>query len=139
MGKYLKKVLKRFWPYIKEYKLQYLLVLFGIILTVAATTATAHIMKPLMDDMFIDRKEEMLYLIPIGLIGIYLLKAIGRYIQSVYMSHIGQHIISRFREILLSKIINSDMSYLYKNRSGELISRVVNDIGRIEYFVSNML
>lgn len=135
----MKKVLKRFWPYIKEYKLQYFLVLFGIILTVAATTATAHIMKPLMDDMFIDKKEEMLYLIPIGLIGIYVLKAVGRYIQSVYMSHIGQHIISRFREILLRKIISLDMGFLYKNRSGELISRVVNDIGRIEYFVSNML
>jgi subfamily B ATP-binding cassette protein MsbA len=135
----LKKVLKRFWPYIKEYKLQYLLVLFGIILTVAATTATAHIMKPLMDDMFISRKKEMLYFIPIALICIYLVKAIGRYIQSVYMNYIGQHIMSRFREILLSKIISLDMSFLYKNRSGELISRVVNDIGRIEYFVSNML
>ncbi|WP_321778857.1 ABC transporter ATP-binding protein [Sulfurimonas sp.] len=135
----MKKVLKRFWPYIKEYRLQYLLVLFGIILTVAATTATAHIMKPLMDDMFIDRKEEMLYLIPIGLTGIYFVKAIGRYIQSVYMNYIGQHIMSRFREILLSKIISLDMSFLYKNRSGELISRVINDIGRIEYFVSNML
>ncbi|WP_294961825.1 ABC transporter transmembrane domain-containing protein [Sulfurimonas sp.] len=135
----MKKVLKCFWPYIKEYKLQYLLVLFGIILTVAATTATAHIMKPLMDDMFISRKKEMLYFIPIALIGIYLVKAIGRYIQSVYMNYIGQHIMSRFREILLSKIISLDMSFLYKNRSGELISRVVNDIGRIEYFVSNML
>ncbi|PHQ65685.1 MAG: ABC transporter permease [Sulfurimonas sp.] len=139
VGKYLKKVLKRFWPYIKEYKPQYLLVLFGIILTVSATTATAYIMKPLMDDMFISRKEEMLYLIPLGLIGIYFFKAIGRYIQSVYMNYIGQHVISRFREILLSKIISLDMSFLYKNRSGELISRVVNDIGRIEYFVSNML
>nr|WP_321266190.1 ABC transporter ATP-binding protein [uncultured Sulfurimonas sp.] len=135
----MKIVLKRFWPYIKEYKLQYLLVLFGIILTVAATTATAHIMKPLMDDMFIDKKEEMLYLIPIGLTAIYVLKALGRYIQSVYMNYIGQHIVSRFREILLSKIISMDMGFLYKNRSGELISRVVNDIARIEYFVSNML
>ena len=135
----MKKVLKRFWPYIKEYKLQYLLVLFGIILTVAATTATAHIMKPLMDDMFINQKEEMLYLIPIGLSGIYFLKGVGRYIQSVYMNYIGQHIVSRFREILLDKIISMDMAFLYKNRSGELISRVVNDIARIEYFVSNML
>jgi len=31
------------------------------------------------------------------------------------------------------------MSFLYTNRSGELISRVTNDIGRIQYFVSNML
>lgn len=135
----MKKVFKRFWPYIKEYKLYYLLVLFGIILTVGATVATAQIMQPLMDEMFINKKEEMLYLIPIGLIGIYFFKAIGRYIQSVYMNYIGLHVVTRFREILLDKIINLDMTFLYLNRSGELISRVTNDINRIQYFVSNML
>ncbi len=129
----------RYLPYIKEYKLQYFLVLIGIVLTVVATTATAHIMKPLMDELFIERKEEMLYLIPLGLIGIYIVKAIGRYVQSVYMKYIGQHIVTRFREMLLEKIINLDMSFLYTNRSGELISRVTNDINRIQYFVSNML
>jgi subfamily B ATP-binding cassette protein MsbA len=135
----LKTIFKRYWPFIKEYKLQYLLVLVGIILTVAATTATAHIMKPLMDEMFIAKKEEMLLYIPLGLIGIYLLKAVGRYIQSVYMNYIGLHIVTRFREMLLEKIISLDMTFLYLNRSGELISRVTNDISRIEYFVSNML
>ncbi|MCD6433069.1 MAG: ATP-binding cassette domain-containing protein [Sulfurimonas sp.] len=135
----MRKVLKRFWPYIKEYKFYYSLVLVGIILTVSATLATAHIMKPLMDDLFISRKEEMLHLIPIALIGIYFAKAVGRYIQSVFMNYIGQHIMARFREILLHKIISLDMGFLYKNRSGELISRVINDIAKIEYFVSNML
>jgi len=135
----LKKIFKRYWPYIKEYKLQYLFVLAGIILTVAATTATAQIMKPLMDDMFIARKEEMLYIIPIALIVIYFLKAVGRYVQSVFMNYIGQHIVTRFRELLLEKIIHLDMTFLYLNRSGELISRVTNDINRIQYFVSNML
>jgi len=135
----LKKIFKRYWPYIKEYKLQYLFVLVGIILTVAATTATAQIMKPLMDEMFIAKKEEMLYIIPIALIAIYFLKAIGRYVQSVFMNYIGQHIVTRFRELLLDKIIHLDMTFLYLNRSGELISRVTNDINRIQYFVSNML
>ena len=135
----MKKIFKRYMPYIKEYKLQYFLVLIGIVLTVTATTATAQIMKPLMDKMFIARQEEMLYFIPIALIGIYLIKAIGSYVQSVYMSYIGQHIVTRFREMLLDKIISLDMTFLYLNRSGELISRVTNDIGRIQYFVSNML
>ncbi|MDD3442345.1 MAG: ABC transporter transmembrane domain-containing protein [Sulfurimonas denitrificans] len=130
---------KRYLPYIKEYKKEYFLVVIGMLFTVAATTATAHIMKPLMDEMFIEKKEEMLYLIPLGLIGIYFFKSIGRYIQSVYMTYIGQHIVSRFREMMLEKIINFDMMYLYQNRSGELISRVTNDIDRIRYFVSNML
>ncbi len=135
----MKNIYKRYLPYIKEYKLQYIYVLVGIVLTVVATTATAQIMQPLMDDMFIKRDEKMLYLIPLGLIGIYFIKALGRYVQSVYMNYIGMHIVSRFREILLEKIIGSDMSFLYLNRSGELISRVTNDIGRIQYFVSNML
>jgi len=135
----MKKIFKRYWPYIKEYKLYYFLVIIGILLTVSATTATAHIMKPLMDEMFIEKKEEMLYLIPFGLIMIYFVKAIGRYIQSVFMQYIGQHIVTRFREMLLAKIISLDMTYLYLNRSGELISRVTNDINRIQYFVANML
>ena len=130
---------KRYWPYIKEYKFYYLLVLIGIVLTVSATTATAHIMKPLMDDMFIKKDKTMLYLIPLGLVSIYFVKAIGRYIQSVFMNYIGQHIITRFREMLLEKIISLDMTYLYLNKNGELISRATNDIGRIQYFVSNML
>ncbi len=134
----MKQTFKRFWPYLKGYKLQYFLVFIGIILTVSATAATAHIMKPLMDDMFIARDENMLYIIPLSLIGIYFVKAIGRYIQSVYMKYIGQHIVTRFRTILLSKIISLDMSFLYVNRSGELISRITNDINRIQYFVANM-
>ena len=133
------EIIKRFWPYIKEYKLYYMLVVFGGILIVISTAATAHIMKPLMDDMFIAKDEKMLYLIPLALIGIYFTKAVGKYIQSVFMQHIGQSIITRFREILLHKIISLDMEYLYTNRSGELISRITNDITRIQFFVSNML
>ena len=138
-GDNLKKILKRYLPYLKNYKFQYFLVFIGILLTVSATVATAQIMQPLMDDLFISKKEEMLVYIPLLLLGIYFIKAIGRYIQSVYMNYIGQHMVTRLREILLEKIISLDMAFLYTNRSGELISRVTNDISRIQYFVSNML
>ncbi len=116
-----------------------MLVVFGGLLIVISTAASAQIMKPLMDDMFIAKKKEMLYLIPLGLIGIYFTKAVGKYIQTVFMEYIGQSIVTRFRELLLSHIISQDMSFLYVNRSGELISRVTNDIGRIQTFVANML
>lgn len=116
-----------------------MLVIFGAILIVISTAATAHIMKPLMDEMFINKKKEMLYLIPLGLIAIYMVKSIGKYIQTVFMEYIGQSIVTRFRELLLEKMVSLDMQFLYVNRSGELISRVTNDIGRIQYFVSNML
>lgn len=132
-------IYKRYWPYIKGYKFQYVMVLVGILLTVTATAGTAHIMQPLMDNMFINKEEHMLYLIPILLIGIYILKSIGRYLQAVYNTYIGLHIVSRLRENLLDKIVHMDMQFLYTNRSGELISRLTNDIARIQYFVSTMM
>jgi subfamily B ATP-binding cassette protein MsbA len=135
----LRETLRRYWPYLKNYKFYYFLVFIGIILTVTATAATAQIMQPLMDEMFIERDETMLIYIPLSLIGIYAIKSIGRYLQSVYMSYIGLHVISLLRETLLEKMLYLDMEFLYKNRSGDLISRITNDITRIQYFVSNML
>jgi subfamily B ATP-binding cassette protein MsbA len=135
----LKSTLKRYIPLLKDYKLQYFFVLIGIVLVVGATMATAHIMKPLMDDMFISKKESMLILIPLMLIGIYVVKSIGRYIQSVATAYIGGSIIAKLRDLLLTKMINLDIAYLHKNRSGEMISRITSDADRIRYFVSNML
>ncbi|MCI4406372.1 MAG: ATP-binding cassette domain-containing protein [Sulfuricurvum sp.] len=130
---------KRFWPYIREYKFQFFMVLIGIIFTVSATAATAHIMKPLMDNMFIKKEARMLYIIPLLLIGIYIIKSAGRYIQAVFNTYIGLHIVSKIREELLTKMVYMDMQFLYANRSGELISRITNDINRIQYFVSSMM
>jgi len=135
----LTKIFKRYWPYLKEYKFYYFIVLIGILLTVAATAATAQIMKPLMDDMFIARDPDMLLYIPLMLVAIYFAKSLGRYLQSVYMNYIGLSMVTRLREVLLEKILYLDMKMLYANRSGEMISRVTNDIGRVQYFVSNML
>ncbi len=135
----MRATLRRYWPYLRNYKFYYFLVFIGIVLTVSATAATAHIMQPLMDKMFIERDKEMLLYIPLGLIGIYVVKSVGRYIQSVYMSYIGLHVISLLRERLLEKMLYLDMEFLYTNRSGDLISRITNDITRIQYFVSNML
>ena len=134
----MKNILKRYLPYILEYKFQYFIVFVGVILTVISTAGSAYIMKPMMDEMFVAKNKSMMYIIPVSLVLIYIVKSIGRYIQSVYMAYIGNHIVSRFREMLLEKIISADMEFLYINRSGELISRITNDVTRVQYFVSNL-
>jgi subfamily B ATP-binding cassette protein MsbA len=135
----LKNAFKRYWPYIQNFRLHYFWVFIGIILTVSATSATAYIMKPMIDDMFIQKNSAMLIVIPLGLIGIYVIKSVGRYIQSVNTNYIGLHIVTQLRAVLLEKILYMDMRYIHANRSGEMISRITNDNSRVQYFVSNML
>ena len=135
----MKATFRRYKPYYKDYKLQFLFVVIGILLTVTATAALAKAMGILVDEVLIDKDEYMLMLFPLFVIGIYTIKSVGRYVQSVSMSYIGQHIITRLRELLLDKILHMEMGFLHENRSGELISRVTSDIARVQYFVSTML
>jgi len=124
-----KKILKRYLPFMVQYKVQYLLVLIGIILTVLSLAGTAYIMKPMMDDMFIAKKESYIVFIPVALVVLYVVKSLGRYLQTVYMAYIGTHIIALLREKMLLKIISLDMSFLYINKSGELISKLQMMLG----------
>ena len=135
----MKETLKRYWPLLREYKFYYFIVFIGILLTVSATAATAQIMQPLMDDMFIKRDPKMLVYIPLMLIGIYVAKSTGRYLQSVYMNYIGLSMVTRLRALLLEKMLHLDMQKQLESRSGEMIARITGDIGRVQYFVSNML
>lgn len=135
----MRKTFKRYWPYLKHYKIYYFIVFIGITLTVVSTVATAQIMQPLMDKMFIEKDPEMLVFIPLMMIAIYVVKSLGRYLQSVYMNYIGLSMVTRLRSLLLDQMLHLDMAFLHANRSGELISRITNDINRVQYFVSNML
>ncbi len=135
----MKNAFRRYWPYIRDFKRRYFWVLIGILLTVSATSGTAYIMKPMIDTMFIEKNASMLLWVPLGLIAIYIVKSTGRYIQSVNTYYIGLHIISQLRAVLLRKMLFMDMRIIYSNSSGEMISRISNDIGRVQYFVSNML
>ncbi len=132
-------VLKRYLPYLKNYKLYFFFVFIGIVMTIAANVAMAQIMQPMMDRLFIAKQKEMLVIVPLLMLGIFVLKGVGRYIQSVFTSFIGQQIVTQFRSLVVAKMLRLDMEYINSARSGEMISRVMNDIGRIQYFVSLML
>ncbi len=132
-------VLKRYFPYLRNYKFHFVFVFVGILMTIAANVAMAHIMKPMMDELFIAKQKEMLVIVPFLMLGIFVLKGVGRYIQSVFTTYIGQQVITRFRSLVVEKMLQFDMEYINSVRNGEMISRIMNDITRIQYFVSLML
>jgi subfamily B ATP-binding cassette protein MsbA len=135
----MKTTIKRFVPYFKNYKPQFIFLLIGLILTALGTVGSAHIIKPILDDIFIDKNEIMLYIVPFMLIGIYAIKGVGRYIQGYFTNYIGQDIIKDLRNNLLKNILHLDFDYFNKTSSGDLISRISNDIMRVQFVAANMI
>lgn len=131
--------IKQYLPYYKNYKLYFLFAFIGLILVSLGTASTAYIIKPLIDDIFVNKDKDMLAIIPFIIIGIYGAKGIGRYIQAYYITYIGQDIIRLVRDKLLKHILHLDLVFFNSKHGGELISRIINDINRIQQAVSNQI
>jgi len=135
----IKQFFKRFVPYFKDYKLQFFYSIVGMILAASGSALSAYIIKPVLDDIFIDKNEHMLYLLPFGLVFIYFIKSIGKYVQVYFASYIGLDIVKRLRNSMLHKILSFEMDFFHKYPSGELISRSINDIERVKLVVSDII
>jgi subfamily B ATP-binding cassette protein MsbA len=122
-----------------DYKREFFLAILGMIAVAIGTTLTAHILKPVLDELFINKDKEMLKLIPPMIIAVFMLKSIGRFVQTYYTVYIGDDIIRKLRDRLSLHIMHQDMAYLNSMRSGELLSRITNDLNRIQQVVSTMI
>ncbi len=135
----MKELLKQYLPYLVGYKRQFFFAILGMIAVAIGTAGTAQLIKPVLDDVFINKDKEMLLLMPFFLVGVFALKGIGKYIQTYYTSYIGQDVVRKLRDQLVSHLTYLDMAFFKKTHSGEILSRVTNDIARIQIVVANII
>ena len=133
------QILKRFSPFFKDFKVQFFFAIIGMILAALGTAGLSYILEPTMDGVFVEKGENYLKLIPFAIIAIFLAKSLGNFMQTYFTGYIGQNVVRIFREKILSTLIYLDMSFFHKFRTGELMSRTINDVERIRTIISNMI
>ena len=121
------------------YKKEFIFAILGMIAVAVGTAGTAHLLKPILDDIFINKDKEMLAWIPVMIIGIFALKSIGKFVQTYFTAYIGDDVVRKLRDRLTLHLMHQDIAYLNKMRSGELLSRITNDLTRIQNVVSVLL
>ncbi len=135
----IKEVLRRFAPYFRDYISYFIIAIAGMLMASGGTAASAWVIEPVLNKIFIEKNKDLLYLLPYAIIAIYVLKGLGTFLQAYFTAYIGQDIVRRFRERLLKNLLNLDMKFFNDYRTGELISRNINDIDRIRSIVSSMI
>jgi ATP-binding cassette, subfamily B, bacterial MsbA len=132
-------LLARLLPYLRPY--WPVLVLGGVLalLVSGAEAFIAWLVKPAMDDIFLKRDETMLRIIPLALLGAYLLKGAGRFGQSYLMASVGERVIARIRRELYAHIQSMPLAFFASLHSAELMTRVVTDVNRLARLSSTVL
>ena len=133
------QLLYRLLPYLRPH--WRVLVMGGLLALVvsAAEGSIAWLVKPAMDGIFVKRDLLMLKLIPLAVLGAYLVKGAGRFGQSYLMAAVGERVIARIRRELYAHIQGMPLSFFASLHSAELMTRVVSDVNRLARLSSTVL
>ena len=135
----MKQFFFQYIPYYKNYKMRFFLVFIGMLLVAGGTSGSAYAVKPLLDKIFINKDQQMLSVLPAIVVLLYFAKGFGAYIQAYNIAYIGEDIIRIIRDKMFAHILTFDLAFFHNKHSGDLISRITNDINRIQLAVSNQV
>ncbi len=132
-------LIRLFKDSIKPYTVKLFSSLFFMVIIALATGATAWLLDPAIDKIFLDKDESMLLLIPIAIILTLFIKSVATYIQIILLNGVAQNIIADTQIKLFKKIINADLAWLHKIHSAKIISNFLYDVTLLQDSVSSSL
>ena len=125
--------------YLKPYQVRLIAAFVCSGMVAASAGAYAWLVKPVLDEIFINKNETLLLALPLALFAVSVLKSAFSYGQNYLMNYVGNQVITDIRQELFGKLIRLPVKYHDANTSGRLVSRVINDVTVMANTVSSVL
>jgi subfamily B ATP-binding cassette protein MsbA len=122
------ELIKRvFKSQVKKYIPELFLAFIFIILTSITTAITAWLLDPAIKEIFENKNNKMLYIIPVAIVFTFVLKAFSIYGTRIVTIKVGIKIIKNIQTLMAQKFLLSDISHITKKHSGKYLSNFTND------------
>ena len=131
----LKRLFRNLKPYLGRL---YLAIFFSIIVGIIATSPVPIIQKTF-DKIFVEKDYFMLKVIPLALIVLYVIKAVLTYAQNLIIFGISWELVVKFREKLFTHIHKLPFVFFEDHETGELMSRINNDVAIMQSTVTRLM
>jgi len=129
----------RLTRYLKPYRMRLIAAFVCSGLVAAFSGAYAWLVKPVLDEIFINKNSALLLALPLALFAVSVLKSLFSYGQNYLMNYVGNQVITDIRQELFGKLIRLPVKYHDANTSGRLVSRVVNDVTLMANAIAGVL
>ena len=129
--------LKRLFAYARPYRGLMMLAFVGMVFYAAASTGLTIIIKPIVDKTL--PNKEYLAIMAWGIVGLYLVKGLGSYASSYLLVDVGQRVVRDLRNALYKHMLGQSAGFFAQRTTGQLMSRITNDVGQVQQVVSETL
>jgi ATP-binding cassette, subfamily B, bacterial MsbA len=130
---------KRLMRYVKPYRARFFAAFVCSALVAILSGAYAWLARPVLDDIFIQKNEQMLMVLPLALFGVATLKALFSYGVGYLMAYVGNRVVADIRQELFHQLMRLSVGFHDATTSGRLVSRVVNDVGMMANAASSVV
>ena len=132
------EILKRLYnDYTKIFIIKILLAVFFSILVAGSTSATAWLLDPAIEKIFINQDQTLIFVIPILIVLAFSTKGISLYMAKVIMINVAEEVKKKIQIDMLSSFIKADTQQIENKHSGKYISNLNFDVNQITGMLSN--
>ena len=115
---------KRLLGYLRPHKAMFGVGVVGMTIFAATDAGWAAFVKFFLDGTFVDKDQRMVWLVPLALIGLFILRGIGDFMQTYCPGFVGRHIVKTLRGQIFDRYVHLPVAYFDTNTSGVLLSKL---------------
>jgi len=115
-------------PYIKAYKTRTLLAFMSMIGVAVTSALGAYMMKPILNNIFVEKDEKMLLLIPIAIVVLFVTRGMFRFFSIYLATSIGIEVTKTIRSEMFSKAIHADFAMIQERTVGDLNAHIIQTV-----------
>src|SRR6056297_1493113 len=130
-------VFKMFMGYLKPQIKTLMLTLVFMTIVAAVNMFVPYLSKVAIDEMIIPGNMTDLHLILAGFAGAYAIFWIASYWGRYLSVKLGQRVVASIRKDLFQHVISLSMDFYTERKTGEIMSRLTNDINTLSDFISS--
>ncbi len=132
------EIIKRlFNDYTKKYLDKIFLAVIFSIVVAGSTSATAWLLDPAIEKIFINKDQTLIYIIPLLIIVAFSSKGISLYLARTIMIKVSEEVKKSIQIDMLKSFIKSDTENIEDKHSGKYISNLNFDVQQITGMLSN--
>lgn len=107
----------RYWPYLA-------LAILGLLISALTQPLFAYIMGPLLDKAILQRDPEVIAWLPLGIMGIFLLRGVAMFVSGYFMGLVGRSVVQQIRGDVFNHLLRLPVPYFQQHSAGSLLSHL---------------
>jgi len=126
-----KQIYQRLLNYVKPYWLAFTAAIIAMAVFAGTEVGLAAMMKPLLDGSFVARDADTIKLLPLLLIGLFLIRGAANFVTSYGLGWVARNVIKNLRTEMFERLISLPSSFYDQSTSGQLMSKLLYDVEQV--------